>query len=257
MIQAAVQTGYLTVNDAVTGANLGYAGLFDSGGLYHTTSDPGQALQVSIDDAGSPFSILELNNPASADFPFFGGVQGLDSTGNDFAAGSSNYAIMVGVTQTAPGASATLANNSFTPYFAPVSTPRYAESAVWSFSAGNVLTPQWINSDGSRPATSLVLSEDIFLAGTSIFVLTGDPAQSQTIFGPGPTVNLTFVPGPIPGAVPEPSSLVVFALGAFGLAGFGWMRRRARYGNRAVSSALSACLRTTPSSVAFPSRSTP
>jgi hypothetical protein len=202
--KAALLTGYVGILDASTGASIGYiSNTPDAGGLFVTTMDPSKRLEVAFSDVAGPFSMLAFNDSGNATTPFLGGIQGINSSTPNLAIGSGNYAIVVGTAQTLACAKPTPSANSFIPYFDPVSRLRNAESAVWSLSKSGTLSAQWVNSDGSLPRTSIVLSQDILAPAESVLVLTADPAASAVIFGPGPTVVLKFIPADMPAGSPR------------------------------------------------------
>jgi hypothetical protein len=80
-----------------------------------------------------------------------------------------------------------------------------AEATMWSHN-GNVLTAQWINSDGSKNPTQTFYDPAVNFVG-----LVGDLTAFNTSF-PGENavaVTLQFT-GTFPTAAPEPSSFVIF-----------------------------------------------
>ncbi|KAJ7859861.1 hypothetical protein B0H14DRAFT_2577028 [Mycena olivaceomarginata] len=67
-------------------------------------------------------------------------------------------------------------NNSFS---AATGIPETIESAIWSYDpATQAITAQWINTDGSAPATHIVYANDFNQA----LVLTGSVAAFQDIY---------------------------------------------------------------------------
>ncbi|KAF7316236.1 hypothetical protein MIND_00142200 [Mycena indigotica] len=123
--------------------------------------------------SGSQLDVTALNTPYVSNYPLFGGIVGPVSTSDDLGPGSYNYAFPQGVTHTSPGSTPQKVPNSYT------GNPS-CESAIWSFdNSTRLLTPQWINTDGSAPATYITN-----LPGYTI-VLTGDPVAFQNTFGLG------------------------------------------------------------------------
>ncbi|KAG8847182.1 hypothetical protein FRB91_012038 [Serendipita sp. 411] len=117
-------------------------------------------------------------------FPFLGLIQGGANVDSDIAPGSYQYLYLGGTSHSAPGAIPQTgpngyANNSVT-----------WESSVWNINiTTGDLTPQWINSDGSSPATYLIRHQGAFFFGT------GDPDAFNSHFGEfDPTVKLRFNP---------------------------------------------------------------
>eukprot|EP00877_Chromochloris_zofingiensis_P003940 jgi/Chrzof1/13547/Cz08g01180.t1 len=124
------------------------------------------ALTVTIPTCADTFSIRALNAP-STDFPFLGGIQGDDDTNvppGDLASGSYAFAYLGGTDETPVGSPPTTGGNTYNEAFPDPA--RLIESGIWSNTG--LLTPQWVNTDGSKPATFIVRS------GFDFFALTGD-----------------------------------------------------------------------------------
>ncbi|KAH7338104.1 hypothetical protein B0J17DRAFT_660795 [Rhizoctonia solani] len=87
-------------------------------------------------------------------------------SGNDFSAGSFNWAFLTGTTEK--------------PYGPPTEL-----SALWSYNPKtDVLAPQWVNTDGSTPKTI-----------SYAFLITGDATAFRNTFGsPFPLITFTCVP---------------------------------------------------------------
>jgi hypothetical protein len=134
---------------------------------------------------GAPFSLTATNGPNNT-YPFVGGIVGFASTSDNLSPGSPNYAYLGGTTATPPNSRAVAGANAFTN---ATGIPEDIESAIWSVSPTFALTPQWVNTDASKPATFAVTS-------TGIFVLTGDRTAFQNTFGAATNVAFTFVPAP-------------------------------------------------------------
>ena len=204
---ATTLTGHIVATNTATSANLGYVnGTLNVFGEFDLTGSLANSLTVSFSDGSTPFSIATPNGP-DASFPFFGAVRGFAATSNDLGVGSYNYAYLAGtVSGTATG------QNTFTN---KTGISELSQSLIWSRGPGNQLTAQWVNSD-----TSIVATTIMFLQGT--FVLVGDVATFQTHFGSATPVTLTFVAQtPLPGALP------LFAVGLVAMPLLGWRRKRA------------------------------
>lgn len=79
--------------------------------------------------------------------PFFGGMTGFSSSSYSIGPGSSNYNYLGNTAHTEPDATPAPGDNTFT---RATKLDEGIESAIWSFDVSSkVLTPQWINLDGS------------------------------------------------------------------------------------------------------------
>lgn len=157
--------------------------------------DAAGALEVSFSyspessDSLAQLDILATNGPG-ASYPFFGATVGYTSTSDDLAVGSYNYAYITGTTQIPAGPPEGADNNSFG---GTTGIPKAAESAIWTYNPKTQdITAQWINTDGSAPATHLVYANGA--NKTSSFVLTGDVKPFQSFYGGSyPPVTFTCV----------------------------------------------------------------
>jgi hypothetical protein len=198
---ATVFTGYIEVND--TPGNY-VSNAFNDFGEAVITDDPSMMLLISFDPSSIPFSINITDGSGGGDESYFGGIQGYASTSSDFGQGSYNYSVLGGTAGSPPGSVPTNGDNTFTDATAlrePV------ESAIWSLSGSNLLTAQWVNSDGSNPVTHI---EDV----SGILVLTGDPAAFANVLG-GNVDTLTFVCTDPDGCIvvtPEAPSILLVCL---------------------------------------------
>jgi hypothetical protein len=215
--RASILAGYIEVNDA----SHFVGNVLNDFGEYVVTADSTSQLVVTFDPSISPFSMTEVNASGFADDPdpYLGGITGFAST-SDFGPGSVNYSYLGGTTATAAKAAPTAGPNSFT---AATGIPENIESTIWSLTNGNVLLPQWINTDLSMPSTYVVDSG-------GVLALTGDPTQFINVFG-GNVDTLLFVCTEgceITTAAPEPSSLILALFGFAILGGLGQAREQAR-----------------------------
>ncbi|KAG9075911.1 hypothetical protein FRC06_009816, partial [Ceratobasidium sp. 370] len=161
---------------------------FGEYGLF--VANPASALRVSFlyrPDSPSQIDFTAVNGQAPA-FPFVGGVVGFASTSDNFGPGSYNYAYVAGTRQIPPGP-AILADSTFG---TATGVPTDSESAIWVYNPNTqAITAQWINTDGSAPATSFVYANDFNQA----LLLTGDANTLRNTFGaPYPDVTFTCVP---------------------------------------------------------------
>jgi hypothetical protein len=146
---------------------------------------------------GTPFDIKQLG---SAAYPNFGVFLGPSATNANFGPGSYNYAIFTAISHSEfdsvqfspccililpplsadPGSPATVGPNSF-------SSSSKIESAIWTFDPTTLkITPQWINEDGSRPATY-----PIYNSRSQIIEITGDVTSFTGSFGTVATIVST------------------------------------------------------------------
>ncbi|KIO21384.1 hypothetical protein M407DRAFT_245478 [Tulasnella calospora MUT 4182] len=156
-------------------------------------ADQAGALEVTFnaspDVASAELDFTVINTPSTT-YPYFGAISGFASQSNDFGPGSYNYAYLGGTTQTPSGSPPSdTGDNSFT---AATGIPETIESAIWTYDpTTQAITAQWINTDGSSPATHIIYANDTNQALT----ITGDVATLQATFGaPYPEVTFTCVP---------------------------------------------------------------
>jgi len=101
----------------------------------------------------SEFEITQEN----VDFPgqtLVGLITAAESSSPDLASGCPDYGWFGGVASTAPGAMPAIGESSYSDTNGDDETN--IESSVWSFdTVNNVLSVQWINSDGSMPTMDL------------------------------------------------------------------------------------------------------
>ena len=142
-------TGTVQISDTSSNTPVGFvSNVWNSFGEYVSTTIPTQYLSVSV-PVGNAVDVTALNGPDST-FPQVGGIQGFASTTPDLGAASFNYAYLGGTAHTAPGATPASGPNSFT---AATGIGEDIESSIWSLGNTGALTPQWVNTDASSPAT--------------------------------------------------------------------------------------------------------
>ncbi|OJT15404.1 hypothetical protein TRAPUB_8033 [Trametes pubescens] len=183
-------TGTIRVADT-NGAVLGYvSSSANEYGEYSLATDAAGALSVALrrcDSNDSPFDIEALNGLST--YPYLGGVVGFANTDDNLRAGSFNYVYIAGTSQVAHGP-AQSAPNAFS---AAAGTPKDVESAVWTLSGADALAFNWVNTDGSAAAGTLV-----YVPSSAAFTYTGDLAAFVATFGPATAVTFTFVDAAAP-----------------------------------------------------------
>ncbi|KAH8087201.1 hypothetical protein BXZ70DRAFT_910230 [Cristinia sonorae] len=132
---------------------------------YNLTSAFDRATRFVADTSSSPFEIIATSGGIDA-FPTTGFIKGFASSSADLTTGSSNYAWFGGVTPTPPGSRPVAQPSSWSVVYG---TNEPVESFVWTIGAGNLLTPQWINTDGSLAPLTLV-----FTSRYNSVLITGD-----------------------------------------------------------------------------------
>jgi hypothetical protein len=209
-------TGPITVTDTTTDTVLGYiSGAQNGFGEYTVVPTTSGALNVTFNESSaSPFDIA-INNPFDSNYSDLGGITGFSNSSPDLGSGSFNYSYLGESAATAPGATPANVGNSFTD---ATGIPEDSESALWSVDAATgILSAQWINTDGSSPATFAAFTQDAL-------VLTGDLGAFEGAFG-GDTVEFS-IPASAP-ATPEPSSFLLLGTGIVSLVGLARRRLKA------------------------------
>jgi len=202
------------------GASLGYVADDPNYWTPLLNPDINSALIVDFTLNGTSGTQINLapENSGEAGFPYFGLVQGRDSTSPDIGSGSFNYLYLGNTNATAPGATPQLAGNYFS---ANTGLSHSSESAAWTIDVGALtLVPVWVNSDGSTPTTEVFLQSNHVYGG-------GDANAFHTRF-PAPVTSATLhlqILSAAPQTTPEPASLWTLSLGVLGLGVLGRRRR--------------------------------
>jgi len=146
--------GIIEVRNSANDNLLGYIGknLVNGGAQFGIDSSRDNAVPVSFQTgpSGSGSQIVISLSNSNPSWPLLGLVQGRDDADSNVKPGSYQYGYLGGVSNpgTQPGAPPTSISNS---YF--IGSPRTAETPVWTYDHSHkVLTPVWINQDGTTPA---------------------------------------------------------------------------------------------------------
>lgn len=181
--------GHLEVRDK-SGKSLGYVrNTVNSYGQYGLTNSADNRLIVSVDleAAKSGAGDIKTKNGPDSNLPFFGGIVGYSSDCNcgNLKQNSRNYVYLGATTQTSALAPPSQGSNSFS---AKTKLSRNIQSAIFKYdSATSSLTPQWINEDGSAPATHLGYTGDSL-------ILVGDEDSFVKNVGKATWVTFHFSP---------------------------------------------------------------
>ncbi|CUA67658.1 hypothetical protein RSOLAG22IIIB_07505 [Rhizoctonia solani] len=151
---------------------------FDDIGEYgrFESSQTADALVVTFNYvAGSDAPVdLYATNGKSAAYPYMGAVSQYDGSDHNLAAGSSAFVNVGAIKQAPAGSPPVEGDTAFSE--ATRSLSKY-ESAIWLYDATtNQIRAQWINPNGSGPATYLVHATD---ADADLILFTGDPSALQ------------------------------------------------------------------------------
>jgi hypothetical protein len=178
---AALCRGTVRVRDTGTGTVVGFVGRdLNSYGEY-VVATRATALTVEV----GPGRDLTAVNSSDATYRDVGGIQGFYTTGPNLSSSSTNYSYLGATAQTSAGARPALGKNS---YSDATGMPEDVESALWSLSKGDALTPTWVNSNSTRAPTHLVEIE-------GVLVLTGDPtALAKELRQSATAVSLRLIP---------------------------------------------------------------
>ena len=123
--------------------------------------------------------LTPVNGPGG--FPDLGFVVGPASSNDDLGAGSPNYDLLTEANFTALGAGPTASGNAY--------SGANDETTVFLVDSSGNITVQWINTNLSSPATSLV-----YLAGSDGLLITGDFTAFNAAFPGGILTKWLYVP---------------------------------------------------------------
>ncbi|KAJ6570095.1 hypothetical protein DFH09DRAFT_1154028 [Mycena vulgaris] len=128
----------------LVGTHLGFYGAYKQPQL--------GALEVSfMFFADSPDQLtLKVLNSTFPSYPYFGGIVGYKNTGDDLSSATTNIAYIGGTTQIAADSPPVRGGGNSFSYDANYNLK--SETAIWS--------PQWINTGGGSPVTTLAYSVD-------------------------------------------------------------------------------------------------
>lgn len=142
--------GIIQVSNKGNGQSLGYISknFFSFGGSAYTPT-LADALVVNFcisspGSTGQPFNMkMENANVDVTIYPYFGAVQGRDSTDGNLYIGNFNYAYLAGISSPTPANSPPLSGG----HTYANDPSRLTETCIWSLDANNILTVQWTNVD--------------------------------------------------------------------------------------------------------------
>ncbi|PSS36922.1 hypothetical protein PHLCEN_2v1240 [Hermanssonia centrifuga] len=155
-------------------------------GEFGYTTDQVAAMIVTVSPCGngSPINVVSSNSVKS--MPYLGGIEGFADDSPDLEPREFNYMVLGGVTQTSPHATPQNGANSYT---AATGNSKYIESAIWTIDDAGVLSAQWVNTNGSLPATILV-----YVPSADSFALIGDVDAFEETFYQAPISTFSVVP---------------------------------------------------------------
>ncbi|TFK64452.1 hypothetical protein BDN72DRAFT_901558 [Pluteus cervinus] len=142
------------------------------------------SFSLPTSNSGSNLRLTDVNTNVP-EFPIIGLVVGDGNTDQNIRHGSSNYLQFVGIkTGTSPNSTPQFIPNSYSDF---TKKPQVAESDVWSIDLKTLtLTPQWINTDGSKPDVHILIANGNFF-------VTGDVQEWTKKNGSGTSVKLVLV----------------------------------------------------------------
>jgi len=185
--------GVIQVINSASGAVIGYLAnnSMKKAQVHHQPKRDDSVLVVTFhtDGTGSGTNLNLVMKNSNTGFPFLGLVQGATDTDSVLSSGSPEFTILAGVVKpgTTPGSPPADLSNS---YSAANGLPRTAETAVWAFdSSTGMLSPSWVNPDGSLPTVQSFTQSD-----NGVYI-TGDITAYQAQFSTTTTnVGFKFIP---------------------------------------------------------------
>jgi len=181
--------GVIQVINSASGAVLGYlaSNSMKKAQLHHQPQRDGSVLTVTFktDGTGSGTNLDLVMKNSNTGFPLLGLVQGVTDTDSVLSSGSPEFTVLAGVAKpgTTPGSPPADLSSS---YSTANGISRTAETAVWTFdSSTGMLSPSWVNPDGSLPTVQSFTQND-----NGIY-LTGDITAYQATFSTT-TSNIAF-----------------------------------------------------------------
>ncbi|KAF5320700.1 hypothetical protein D9619_002172 [Psilocybe cf. subviscida] len=179
-------TGKIEVRNTDGGAVLGWlsTATSDAGNIKPTTNE-GEAMKFTFTldfgaTSGSQVRVNMQNSPG----PLLGLVEGRDNANPDIGADSFQYMYLNGISLpgSSPGSSPTAQTSV---YSTKNSVTKHAETDIWTIdTVSGAMSVQWINSDGSAPATYLFLQSNYVYAG-------GSPSKFHDRY-PAPVTTVSF-----------------------------------------------------------------
>ncbi|KAL2069181.1 hypothetical protein VTL71DRAFT_15519 [Oculimacula yallundae] len=174
------------------GTFVGYIGNgYNAFGERGRTQDVQNALQIIPDltagsTTGTQRQLLTQNSAAYTDLIRLGFVNGFANNGHNMGPGTYNYAYGCGTISSPPGPSIS-GDNTFT---RSTSISQTLEASVWNVNLNTLmLSPVWINDDGSAPTIYALLYQPT--TDNGILVITGDKTAFRNQFG-SDDIELTF-----------------------------------------------------------------
>ncbi|KAG8868256.1 hypothetical protein FRC20_003734 [Serendipita sp. 405] len=193
-----IYTGAIEVRDANTDAFLGYISRETTWGMSTYSGDLSKAdaftFTAPTDGTVTQAEIVSLTK--IDEYPFLGLIEGPGNDDDTIGSENWQYLVIGGTPHSEPDATPQTGPNSYS------DLDRTWESSVWTI---NTLTgdisPQWVNPDGSKPATFIMAWYGTYLFGS------GDPAQMNDHYeGSAPNVKLRFNANPDISLEPDPEA---------------------------------------------------
>ncbi|KAJ7084710.1 hypothetical protein C8R44DRAFT_821902 [Mycena epipterygia] len=179
-------SGTIQVSLASTGSVLGFISQASGFNHFGVSADSTQALdfQFSVDSTVTSSAGINIvaSSTYAATWPYIGGIVGAANSNADLSSGSFNYAFIQGTSLTPDDSPPAAVSNSYP-------AVKQSESAIWNYDATTgAITAQWVNIDGSTPATSIM-----YVSGSNALVATGDATVFAAAFSGSEAVTFTLV----------------------------------------------------------------